>query len=100
MGDEVFEGQVLARVGSSGLETAREQASAAVDGAQQQVSTAEAGVNAARMESSRADADLQRARLQMDRAQKVFERQSDAAQGGRDSEIEVRGGDRRSTRPR
>jgi multidrug resistance efflux pump len=82
VGDEVFEGQVLARVGSSALETAREQASAAVDGAQQQVSTAEAAVNAARMESSRADADLERARLQMDRAQKVFERQSTLHKAG------------------
>src|SRR5690349_18069189 len=50
VGDEVFEGQVLARVGSSGLETSREQASAAVDSAQQQVGSAETDVNNARME--------------------------------------------------
>jgi multidrug resistance efflux pump len=82
VGDEVFEGQVLARVGSSGLETSREQASAAVEYAQQQVSSAETAVNSARMEASRADADLERARLQVDRAQKVFERQTTLNRSG------------------
>jgi len=82
VGDEVFEGQVLARVGSSGLETSREQASAAVEYAQQQVSAAETAVNNARMESSRADADLQRSRLQVDRTQKVLERQTTLHKAG------------------
>ncbi len=82
VGDEVFEGQVLARVGSSGLETTREQASAAVEFAQQQVSAAESAVNSARMESSRADADLQRARSQVDRTQKTFERQNTLHKAG------------------
>lgn len=82
VGDEVFEGQVLARIGSSGLETSREQASAAVELAQQQVSSGEAAISAARMESSRADADLQRARLQVDRAQKTFERQTTLNKAG------------------
>jgi HlyD family secretion protein len=75
VGEEVFEGQVLARIGSAGLETQREQASAAVEAAQQQVGTAEAAVASARLESSRADADMQRAKAQADRAQKVFDRQ-------------------------
>ena len=74
-GDEVFEGQVLARVGSAGLESTREQATAAVEHAQEQVSRAENTIASTRLESSRADADLQRARLQMDRTQKVFDRQ-------------------------
>jgi HlyD family secretion protein len=82
VGDEVFEGQVLARVGSSGLETSREQASAAVELAQQQVAAAETAVNNARMESSRADADLQRARIQVDRTQKVLERQTTLHKAG------------------
>jgi len=82
VGDEVFEGQVLARIGSAGLETTREQASAAVEMAQQQMSTAEAAVNSAKMEQSRAEADLQRARAQVDRAQKVFERQSTLHKAG------------------
>jgi multidrug resistance efflux pump len=75
VGDEVFEGQVLARVGSAGLETNREQAASAVEHAQEQVTRAEASINSARLEASRADADLQRARLQMERTQKVFDRQ-------------------------
>src|SRR3954462_10770782 len=52
VGDEVFEGQVLARVGSSGLETSREQAPAAVEFAQQQVAATETAINNARMEAS------------------------------------------------
>lgn len=75
VGEEVFEGQVLARIGSAGLESARQQAQEAVDRAQQQVGTAEAAVASARLESSRADADLHRAKDQADRAQKVFDRQ-------------------------
>jgi multidrug resistance efflux pump len=82
VGDEVFEGQVLARVGSAGLETSREQAASGVEHAQQQVSIAESGVNNARLESSRADADLLRARLQVERLQKVFERQTTLHKAG------------------
>lgn len=75
VGEEVFEGQVLARVGSAGLETNREQAAAALEHAQEQLTRAENAVGSARLEASRADADLQRARLQMERTQKVFDRQ-------------------------
>src|ERR1041384_5052459 len=56
-GDEVFEGQVLARVGSADLESDREAAAHAVEGAEQQVNAAEAALNASRLEASRADAD-------------------------------------------
>jgi len=75
VGDEVFEGQVLARVGSAGLESNREQAAAAVEHAQDQVTRAEQAINSSRLEASRADADMQRARLQLERTQKVFDRQ-------------------------
>jgi len=75
VGDEVFEGQALARIGSAGLETTREQASSAVEAAQQAVSTAESALASARLEQSRADADLQRSKTQVDRVQKDFERQ-------------------------
>lgn len=81
-GDEVFEGQVLARIGSAGLENTREQAQSAVDAAQQQVGTAEAALASARLESSRADADFQRAKSQLDRAQKTFDRQNMLFQRG------------------
>jgi HlyD family secretion protein len=75
VGEEVFEGQVLARIGSAGLESNREQAAAAVEHAQELVSRVENSINSSRLEASRADADLQRARLQMERTQKVFDRQ-------------------------
>jgi multidrug resistance efflux pump len=76
VGEEVFEGQVLARIGSAGLETTREQAQTDAEHAQDQVTRAEAAVNAARLEASRADAMAQRSRLEMDRAQKVYDRQT------------------------
>jgi multidrug resistance efflux pump len=82
VGEEVFEGQVLARIGAGGLEAAREQAAASVDLAQQQVSTAESAVSSAKMEASRADADLERSRLQVDRSQKTFERQATLHRAG------------------
>src|SRR5215831_16845545 len=73
VGDEVFEGQALARIGAGGLETTREQATAALELAQQEVSTAETALATAKLEASRADADMERSRAQTDRAQKVFE---------------------------
>jgi multidrug resistance efflux pump len=75
VGDEVFEGQVLARIGSAGLESEREAAAHAVEYGQEQVSRAEAVVNSARMEASRASADEARARMALDRAAKVYSRQ-------------------------
>jgi HlyD family secretion protein len=74
-GQDVYEGQVLARIGAQGLESAREVAQAALERAQEQVSQAEAAVTAARMELSRAEADAQRSRMALDRAQRTSDRQ-------------------------
>jgi multidrug resistance efflux pump len=74
-GQEVFEGQVLARIGAQGLESNRENAANAFERAQEQVTRADAIVNSARMEVSRAEADAQRSRIALDRVQKVFDRQ-------------------------
>ena len=74
-GQDVYEGQVLARVGAQGLESARETAQAALERAQEQVTQAEAGVTAARLELSRAEADAQRARMTMERAERASARQ-------------------------
>ncbi|MGD0871593.1 MAG: hypothetical protein ABSB88_18735 [Bryobacteraceae bacterium] len=82
VGQDVFEGQVLARIGASGLETARAAAEAAVNAAQDQVARAESAVGAARMESSRADADQQRSRMARDRAQQVWDRQQTLFRAG------------------
>jgi len=75
VGQDVFEGQALARIGASGLEQARAAAEAAVTTAQDQVARAESAVAAARMESSRADADQQRSRMARDRLQQLWDRQ-------------------------
>jgi multidrug efflux pump subunit AcrA (membrane-fusion protein) len=75
VGQEVFQGQVLARIGAGGLESEREAAAHAAESAQDQVSKAEAAVTTARLEASRAEADSLRARMALDRAQKVYARQ-------------------------
>ena len=67
---------MLARIGSTDLETVKDSAVQAMERAQDQVSKMESAVNSVRMEASRAEADAQRARLQLDRAQKTYERQA------------------------
>jgi len=74
-GQDVYQGQVLARIGAQGLESAREVAQAALERAQEQVSQAEAVVTAARLELSRAEADAQRSRMAMERAERASTRQ-------------------------
>jgi multidrug resistance efflux pump len=74
-GQDVYEGQVLARIGAQGLESAREVAQEALERAQEQVTKAEAGVAAARLELSRAEADAQRSRLSLERAERASARQ-------------------------
>jgi multidrug resistance efflux pump len=75
VGQEVYQGQVLARVGAQGLESAREMAANNLDRAQEQVGKAEAAVTSARLEQSRADADFERAQTARDRTQKAYSRQ-------------------------
>ena len=74
-GQEVFQGQVLARIGAQGLESAREVASAALERAQDQVNKAEAAVTSAQLEVSRAEADVQRSQMTLDRVEKLYLRQ-------------------------
>lgn len=75
VGDAVSEGQLLARIGSSGLETQREAATAAVTAAEAAISRAQASVTNTRVEDVRAEADRARAREALDKAQAVYERQ-------------------------
>jgi HlyD family secretion protein len=75
VGDDVFQGQVLAKIGAAALDADRDTASHAVESAQDQVAKAEAAISSARMEASRANADAQRARGALDRAQKTYLRQ-------------------------
>ena len=77
VGQDVFEGQVLARLGSSGLETERENAQTAVNEAESKVTKAEQQAASARMEASRTEADQQRMRSETDRLRREFEHQDD-----------------------
>jgi len=82
VGQDVFTGQALARVGASGLQQARSAAETAMNGAQDQVTRAESAVAAARMDWSRADADQQRSRMALDRVQQVWDRQQTLFKAG------------------
>ncbi len=75
VGQDVYQGQVLAHIGSQGLESSRAAAASAVDHAQQRADRADAAVAGARLEQSRADAEAQRARFAMERAEAAFSRQ-------------------------
>ena len=75
VGDQVYEGEVLARVGATGLESAHEAAAQAVDRAQEQVLRAERVVSSAMLEAVRADAAAQRSRAEFERVEKLFDRQ-------------------------
>src|SRR5690348_2416576 len=74
-GQDVYEGQVLARIGAQSLESNREAAATALERAQEQVTRAEAALSGARMELSRAEADSTRSRLNLERIEKIFSRQ-------------------------
>jgi len=75
VGQEVFEGQVLARISNQGLETARDSAQAALDMAQSRVEKAGSAIIAARLEATRARADALRAHTEFERAQRNYQRQ-------------------------
>jgi multidrug resistance efflux pump len=74
-GEEVFQGQALARVGTNGLESAREAAAAAQEHAQEGVLRAEGVVSSAMVQAARADTAAQRSRTEFERVQKAFTRQ-------------------------
>ena len=75
VGQEVYEGQLLARISNSGLDSARESAAAAVQNAQARIAKLESAIIAARLEASRARADAQRAQIQADRLGRIWVRQ-------------------------
>lgn len=75
VGQDVFEGQELARIGATGLASARDAAATVLEQAQEQVSRAEAAVGAAIEEASRAEANAQRSRTALERVDKVLSRQ-------------------------
>jgi multidrug resistance efflux pump len=75
VGQQVFEGQLLARITNEGLETGQQMAQKVLDNAQSRVSTLESEIVSARLEASRARADANRASNEFDRMSQVFRRQ-------------------------
>ncbi len=75
VGQDVYEGQLLAHIASQGLEAAREEAVRAAQNAQEKVNAMESRIIAARLESSRVRADANRSRDQFERAEKTYLRQ-------------------------
>ena len=81
IGDEVFEGEPLARIGASALESQREAAAAATN-AEGHVARAEQSVATARLEASRAEADRQRSQSALDKQRVNYERQQTLNRSG------------------
>lgn len=75
LGQDVYEGQVMARITNQGLEAAHEGARAAAESAQSRVTKTESAIIAARMEASRARATAQRSEQDLERADKLYRRQ-------------------------
>ena len=75
VGQEVSEGQLLARIRSGKLESAREAAEAESEQAQTKVTDLQGQIIEARLEQARAADDLERARLEYERATRAHERQ-------------------------
>lgn len=75
VGQDVFEGQLIAQVRSTKLESALEGANLELERMQARVHELEAAIVAGRLESSRAGADASRAKSEFDRADKAYQRQ-------------------------
>src|SRR5579872_1604724 len=75
VGQDVSEGQLLARIGSHVLESAREEAARSAQNAQEKVNAVASRIIAARLEASRSRADANRARDQFERVEKAYQRQ-------------------------
>ena len=75
VGADVFEGQLLARIRSEGLESSREAAEIDLERAETRVRNLESLLTATRLEASRASADAARVRNDLERASKNYQRQ-------------------------
>lgn len=74
-GQEVGEGQLLARIKNTALEAERDRAQADLERSQSRAAEIEGSIAAARLEASRAAADSTRANGEFARAEKMFQRQ-------------------------
>jgi len=75
VGQEVYEGQLLAQIRSAGLETDRDAASAALNQLRTRLFTVESRVIELNMKASQANEEAGRVRADLDAAQKSFQRQ-------------------------
>lgn len=74
-GQEVFEGQLLARIKNTALDTRIEEAKIEVERLEAKLNGAEAAAISARLEASRAEADAARVKASLAAAQRNFSRQ-------------------------
>lgn len=81
-GQEVFEGQLLARIHNEGLESEQQAARADLERVEGRVRALESALIAARLEASRARAEAERVRDEYERARRTFERQQFLFQEG------------------
>lgn len=75
VGDEVFEGQILARIANAALKENERETEMETERAQARISALEAELTAARLEDSRLTADVSRARSEHARAERAYQRQ-------------------------
>lgn len=75
VGQEVAEGELLARLSNQGFEMARQAASLEVQTAQARVSRIESGILTARLEASRTQAESSRARTDFEKTERTYQRQ-------------------------
>ncbi len=74
-GDEVYEGQILARIANAVLQENEKETLLETERAQSKISSLEAELTAARLEDSRLSAELSRARAESTRTERVYQRQ-------------------------
>ncbi len=75
IGQDVFEGQMIAHIRNTRLESEAEGATLELERIQGRIHEIEAAIVAGRLEASRAGADASRAKTEYDRTQKAFDRQ-------------------------
>ncbi len=75
VGQDVFEGQLLARISNEGLDTGQQMAQQTLDNAQSRLETIESEIVSGRLEASRARADATRSRAEYERLDKLYRRQ-------------------------
>jgi multidrug resistance efflux pump len=74
-GDEVFEGQLLARIRNTAIEANKQKTEEDLDRAKGKVADLESQVLSARLEASRASADLARVKSEYEAASRAYDRQ-------------------------